>query len=45
MILKLTDDETILSSLWIMYELDFMNAVHVKQEVSAETLFFNIRYM
>ena len=41
----LTDDETILSSLRIMFELGFMNAVHAKLEVSSETLFFYRRCM
>ena len=36
----LTDDETILSSLRIMFELGFMNAVHAKLEVNSEILFF-----
>ena len=41
----LTDDETILSSLRIMFELGFMNAVHAKLEVNSETLFFYRRCM
>ena len=39
----LTDDETILSSLRIMFELGFMNAVHAKLEVNSEILFFFYR--
>ena len=41
----LTDDETILSSLRIMFELGFMNAVHAKLEVNSETRFFYRRCM
>lgn len=32
--LELSDDETILASIRMMLELDFLNAVHTKQEVS-----------
>ena len=31
---ELTDDETILASIRIMLELDFLDAVHTKQEVN-----------
>ena len=38
---ELTDDDTILASIQLMQELDFMNAVHTKQPV---TFFVNNSY-
>ena len=35
---ELTDDETILASIRMMLELDFLNAVHAKREVIDYTL-------
>ena len=35
---ELTDDETILASIRMMLELDFLNAVHTKREVTDYTL-------
>lgn len=36
--LELTDDETVLASIRMMLELDFLNAVHTKREVTDYTL-------
>ena len=35
---ELTDDETLLASIRMMLELDFLNVVHTKREVTVYTL-------
>ena len=41
----LSDDETILASIRMMLELDFLNAVHAKQEVSGVIIWNGLRWL